>query len=151
MYVLAPDFNIITAFSSTTGKMTDSISITERFLSLVLSEVLSDLGVNEKVIFKRQEASAIRESALKCIKNYLFKGIYRLGSKAEGSTIAGLQSDSDIMHVLKYYQVIQSTSEWTHGVRNFLMIQDDTTSPGYCMLQLLRHDVPLPETDCPSG
>ena len=41
-------------------------------------------------------------------------------------------------------------SEWQLGDINSLMIQDETVSPGYCMLQLLRKDDPLPYNFLPN-
>jgi hypothetical protein len=40
--------------------------------------------------------------------------------------------------------VIQDWSEWEYGKRNYLMIQDENVSPGYCLLQILPFVV---ETD----
>jgi hypothetical protein len=42
------------------------------------------------------------------------------------------------------YNVIQDWSELEYGKRNLLMIQDENVSPGYCLLQELRDDAPLP-------
>jgi hypothetical protein len=43
--------------------------------------------------------------------------------------------------------VIQDWAEWKQGKCNLLMIQDNNTTPGYCSLQQLATDVPLPLTE----
>ncbi|XP_053406301.1 uncharacterized protein LOC128559145 [Mercenaria mercenaria] len=76
--------------------------------------------------------------------------LYNLGSQSEGTTTLGLSSDFDQVICLNIYNVIQDWRDWQPGVQNLLMIQDDTVSPGYCLLQCLRQDVPLPYNDVPN-
>jgi hypothetical protein len=42
---------------------------------------------------------------------------------------------------------MQEYSEWKQGYLNLLMIKDVNTPPGYCLLQVIRPDQPLPSKD----
>ncbi|XP_060562593.1 uncharacterized protein LOC132722168 [Ruditapes philippinarum] len=75
---------------------------------------------------------------------------YFLGSQSEGTTTVGLDSDIDVLVCMYDCNIIQDMSEWKHCKVNYLMIQDENTTPGYCFLQLLRHDAPLPVTASPN-
>ncbi|XP_060592886.1 uncharacterized protein LOC132747503 [Ruditapes philippinarum] len=56
-----------------------------------------------------------------------------------------MQSDLDQLYCDKAFPVIQDWRDWIPGLYNHLMIQDNSVSPGYCLLQVLRPDAPLPE------
>jgi hypothetical protein len=70
--------------------------------------------------------------------------VYFFDSQTESTTTNGLESDSDLLSSQLKFNIIQDWSEWKPGKINLLMIQNDTVSPGYCYLQILRHDIPLP-------
>ncbi|XP_053402822.1 uncharacterized protein LOC128558060 [Mercenaria mercenaria] len=115
-------------------------------VSLKLSEVLSDICVNERMIQKRRRTALLFET-MQTSSNRLQGinvSIYNFGSRSEGSTTKGLNSDNDTLLCLNEYNMIQDWGEWQPGMLNLLVIQDDTTSPGYCLLQCLRIDEPLP-------
>ncbi|XP_045216485.2 uncharacterized protein LOC123566443 isoform X2 [Mercenaria mercenaria] len=117
-------------------------------ISMRLSEVLDDIGVNENMVVKIRRAILLKET-MHSIKNKAADRritVYILGSQSESTTTIGLQSDADTLYSLDNNIVIQDWSEWTAGKKNFLMIQNETTTPGYCLLQSLRCDVPLPVT-----
>jgi hypothetical protein len=117
-------------------------------LSLMLSEVLNDIGVNERMVMRRRRGIMLIET-MRNIRCRLTDGnlsYYNLGSQSEGTTTKGLDSDLDILACMHDFNIIQDWSEWEPGKLNYLMIQDENTTPGYCFLQLLRHDEPLPET-----
>ncbi|XP_053402139.1 uncharacterized protein LOC128557805 [Mercenaria mercenaria] len=119
-------------------------------ISMRLSEVLDDIGVDEYIVMKRRRANLLNET----MQTIHFRGsfthsqktVYQLGSQSEGTTTMGLQSDTDILICLDDNIVIQDWSEWTPSKKAFLMIQNETTPPGYCLLQVLRPDTPLPVT-----
>ncbi|XP_060554157.1 cyclic GMP-AMP synthase-like isoform X1 [Ruditapes philippinarum] len=120
-------------------------------LSLMLSEVLHDIGVNERTVMGRRRHFMLLETIWN-IKNRLADTnltYYSLGSNSEGTTTIGLQSDIDVLGYFSNFNIIQDWSEWEHGKDNFLMIQDENTTPGYCFLQRLRNDEPLPLTVIP--
>ncbi|XP_060554220.1 uncharacterized protein LOC132715245 [Ruditapes philippinarum] len=119
-----------------------------RNVSLRLSKVLDEIGVNERMVIKQRRLRLFEET-LKTIGQQLLThgdvNVYSLGSRVEGTTTVGLNSDTDLLFTLPMYKVIQDWSEWEPGKQNLLMIQDDTVSPGYCLLQILRKDAPLQE------
>ncbi|XP_060603813.1 uncharacterized protein LOC132756699 [Ruditapes philippinarum] len=120
-------------------------------LSLMLSEVLHDIGVNERIVMRRRRQFMLEETNGN-ISNSLtdINGTeYLLGSQSEGTTTIGLHSDIDMLCCLHNYNIIQDYSEWEPDKRNYLMIQDVNTTPGYCFLQRLRNDEPLPATVTP--
>ncbi|XP_053395464.1 uncharacterized protein LOC123523851 [Mercenaria mercenaria] len=120
-------------------------------VSLRLSEVLADVGVDERIVKKRRKTWLLKES----METIAFKlrvynknvSSYFLGSQSEGTTTRGLKSDMDRLFCHNNINVIQDWADWEPGVRNYLMIQDETVSPGYCLLQRLRDDAPLPYND----
>ncbi|XP_060558229.1 uncharacterized protein LOC132718534 [Ruditapes philippinarum] len=122
-------------------------------LSLKMSQVMDMIGVNEKIVMKRRRISMLLNESLLTVIHQLCgndKNVFFFGSTIEGTTTPGLHSDTDSLISLNKFNVIQDRSEWEYGKRNFLMIQDENVSPGYCLLQKLRDDVPLPlvvETD----
>ncbi|XP_060560706.1 uncharacterized protein LOC132720567 [Ruditapes philippinarum] len=116
-------------------------------VSMKLSEVLADIGVDDRIVLKRRRSVLLRE-AVKNVNDQLWNmniyTSYYFGSRSEGTTTMGLRSDADHLFCLNAFSVIQDWSEWIPGVLNYLMIQDSSVSPGYCVLQMLRPDVPLP-------
>ncbi|XP_060576080.1 uncharacterized protein LOC132733454 isoform X2 [Ruditapes philippinarum] len=121
--------------------------------SLMLSEVLDDIGVNERNMKKGRRVFLLIETMQTMTrKSFGFNNIlYILGSRSEGTTTIGLESDSDILFCSNDANVIQDRSEWEEGKVNYFMIQDENTTPGYCFLQLFQNDKPLPGTIIPDG
>ncbi|XP_053402816.1 uncharacterized protein LOC128558055 [Mercenaria mercenaria] len=117
-----------------------------RTVSLKLSEVLNDIGANKRMILKRRRIYLLRETMEICTDILLGENIstFHFGSQSEGSTTLGLHSDTDTLYCSSEFNVIQDWSEWQPGKLNLLMIQDETTSPGYCLLQYLRDEEPPP-------
>ncbi|XP_060608374.1 uncharacterized protein LOC132760414 [Ruditapes philippinarum] len=116
-------------------------------LSLKMSQVMDGIGINEKIVMKRRKAMLLNESILTLTQQLRGNDVnmFNFGSQIEGTTTLGLQSDTDCVISMNTYNVIQDWSEWEYGKRNLLMIQDENVSPGYCLLQELRDDAPLPE------
>ncbi|XP_045212673.2 uncharacterized protein LOC123563747 [Mercenaria mercenaria] len=119
-----------------------------RNISMRLSEVLDDIAVNEKMILKTRRTSVLKETSRTIWHRARQHQItnYHFGSWSEGTTTLGLKSDSDHLFTQDNFNVIQDWSEWTLGKQNLRMIQNETTAPGYCLLQMLRPDAPLPDT-----
>ncbi|XP_045167321.2 uncharacterized protein LOC123530603 [Mercenaria mercenaria] len=115
-------------------------------VSLALSEVLSDIGVNETILLKRRRKMLLQESISTTVSQLDDTNSceYYFGSKSEGTTTPGLNSDIDTLRCYNQYNIIQNLSEWEPGKSNYMMIQDETVSPGYCLLQRLRKRAPLP-------
>ncbi|XP_053389516.1 uncharacterized protein LOC128552494 [Mercenaria mercenaria] len=120
-----------------------------RAVSLRLSEVLADIGVDERIVLKRRRVYLLRETMYTITGKLqdVSGSYYTLGSQSEGSTTLGLDSDSDQLYSLNFINLIQDWADWEPGMMNKLMIQDETVSPGYCLLQPLRDDAPLPFND----
>ncbi|XP_045157494.2 uncharacterized protein LOC123523840 [Mercenaria mercenaria] len=120
-------------------------------VSLRLSEVLADIGVDERIVQKRRRTWLLAESmqTISLQQQDFNCSAYFLGSQSEGTTTHGLDSDIDILICPNNLNVIQDWADWEPGVCNYLMIQDETVSSGYCLLQLLRDDAPLPYNDVP--
>ncbi|XP_053404953.1 uncharacterized protein LOC128558765 [Mercenaria mercenaria] len=123
-------------------------------MSMRLSGVLAEIGVDERIVMKRRRAFLLIESirtSSTLLQDNLIPGtlIYYLGSQSEGATTPGLKSDIDMLNCDNAFNVIQDWSEWKPGVRNYLMIQDETVSSGYCLLQRLRNDIPCPHIYAP--
>ncbi|XP_060563066.1 uncharacterized protein LOC132722563 [Ruditapes philippinarum] len=116
-------------------------------VSMKLSEVLADIGVDERIVMKRRRTWLLMESIQNITLQQLNRNdsAYIFGSQSEGTTTIDLQSDLDHIYCNKDLPIIQDWSDWIPGVNNLLMIQDNSISPGYCLLQRLRSDAPLPE------
>ncbi|XP_053403572.1 uncharacterized protein LOC128558436 [Mercenaria mercenaria] len=98
------------------------------------------------MVLKRRWAARLKETMLTISLRPRNKSVYIFGSTSEGTTTERLNSDLDYLTCDHNYNVIQDYAEWKYGFINLLMIQDNTTSPGYCLLRLIRADVPLPAT-----
>ncbi|XP_045156710.2 uncharacterized protein LOC123523127 [Mercenaria mercenaria] len=111
-----------------------------------LSEVLADIGVDERIVLKRRRSWLLGESVMN--RSLQLQDLkvthYYLGSQPEGTTTLGLSSDYDLLICNNNYNIIQDWKDWQPGMVNLLKIQDATVSPGYCLLQRLRNDAPLP-------
>ncbi|XP_045195612.2 uncharacterized protein LOC123551043 [Mercenaria mercenaria] len=121
-------------------------------VSVKLSEVLSDIGVDERIVLKRRRGALLAESmATRSLQlQDCNDTTYYFGSQSEGTTTLDLHSDTDRLYCFNDFNVIQDRSDWKPGVQICLMIQDDTVSPGYCLLQPLRKDTPHPYHTVPN-
>ena len=117
----------------------------ERFpvLSVHLSRVLDDIGLNKLTVRRRREAYLFTEQYETLMYRTLGKQLttYSFGSQVEGTTTQGLASDIDTLYCYDEYNVMQDMSDWKQDKRNLLMLQEDT-APGYCRLQLPGPHVP---------
>ncbi|XP_060577058.1 uncharacterized protein LOC132734350 [Ruditapes philippinarum] len=120
-------------------------------LSLILSDVLDDLGVNEQMVMRRRKLMKLYETmgTITMMSTGTNMTFYILGSQIEGTTTKGLKPDIDVLACVNNFNVIQDLSEWEHGKENYLMIQDENTTPGYCFLQLIQSHKPVPVTEIP--
>ncbi|XP_060597763.1 uncharacterized protein LOC132751594 [Ruditapes philippinarum] len=115
-------------------------------VSIRLSEVLADIGVDERMILKTRRTWLLKESLHNINYQLLDKDStlkYIFGSQSEGTTTLEMESDIDQLVNIKTFTVIQDWNDWTPGVHNLLMIEDNSVSPGYCLLQCPVNDVPL--------
>ncbi|XP_060583124.1 uncharacterized protein LOC132739426 [Ruditapes philippinarum] len=119
--------------------------------SLMLSEVLDDIGVNERIVMRRRRNCMLLETM--CNINRTLSDInqtdYYLGSQIEGTTTEGLKSDYDILLCTHNVNIMQDRLEWKKGKLNYLIIQDENTTPGYCFLQKFETYLHLPASVIP--
>ncbi|XP_060558750.1 uncharacterized protein LOC132719030 [Ruditapes philippinarum] len=117
-------------------------------VSLKLSDVLGDIGLNERLVLKRRKEMLLAET-IRTVPESVFSDhtLYMFGSLSEGTTTLGLLSDTDILLCNHMINLMQEYSEWKQGYLNLLMIKDVNSSPGYCLLQVIRPDQPLPSKD----
>ncbi|KAL4218494.1 hypothetical protein ACF0H5_023228 [Mactra antiquata] len=122
-------------------------------LSLLISEVFDDIGVSDEIIQKRKQCALFREFVLNVLSLSNNKNTtqYLFGSQSEGTTTEGINSDVDVLLCVPNFNVINDWSHWKQGEVNLLMVQHQTIAPGYCLLQLLRSDVPLAAEYIPNG
>ena len=111
-------------------------------LSLKLSEVLNDIGVNETNVIKRRQTILLEET-MRSFRDF-DTTVFHFGSLSEGTTTSGLNSDFDTLNCKHKVNVIQDYADWQPGLCNLLMVKDENTPPGYCQLQVIRQDLPLP-------
>ncbi|XP_045201862.2 uncharacterized protein LOC123555263 isoform X2 [Mercenaria mercenaria] len=116
-----------------------------------LSQVLDDVGVNERTVNVRRRIGLLGESMWTLRDNVLGNNIkyYSFGSQTEGTTTLGLNSDTDVLGCYTDVNMIQDWGDWKQGKLNLLMIHDDAIPPGYCRLQVLRSDIPEAAEDLP--
>ncbi|XP_052815661.1 uncharacterized protein LOC128242528 [Mya arenaria] len=120
----------------------------EQVLSLRLSRVLEDIGVNRYMLTKRRRTWLIKETGMTISETLQGrnKKYYHYGSQSEGTTTPGMQSDIDTLSCIADIPVILDWDEWQQGNSHLLAIYTDQLPPQHCWLQRLRHDLPLPET-----
>ncbi|XP_045204663.2 uncharacterized protein LOC123557316 [Mercenaria mercenaria] len=103
-----------------------------------LSQVLDEVGLNENMRFVRQKTNLLMER-MECLRSKVSchnSVMYYFGSQTEGSTTAGLGSDKDKLMCTTLVNVVQDETECIEGKCNVLIVQDDTTPPGYCSIKL---------------
>ncbi|XP_052762685.1 uncharacterized protein LOC128205222 [Mya arenaria] len=122
----------------------------QHVMSLRLSRVLEDIGVTRRqtVMMRRNTWLAAEkiQAVLECIPNRN-RTFYFFGSQSEGTTTLGMESDVDCLRSSNDSPVFLELSEWQPS-RNgsFLVLQDESSPPQHCNLQILRFDLPLPAT-----
>ncbi|XP_052815342.1 uncharacterized protein LOC128242290 [Mya arenaria] len=115
-------------------------------MSMRLSRVLADIGVNRYMMDRRRWTWLMRES-METINNRIYfrnSTYYHFGSQTEGTTTNGMKSDIDTLACMNNFPVILDWSDWKQGRQQLLVVRTDETPPQQCWLQRLRSDLPLP-------
>ncbi|KAH3812662.1 uncharacterized protein LOC127835240 [Dreissena polymorpha] len=123
------------------------MKITE--LSTRMSEVLDDSGAGEHTVMERRR-TYLRRERMETLNNRLLgnnKHCFHFGSQSEGTTLPGLQSDVDSLAIDNNENIMTVVEDWEEGMRNYLMLHDDSTDPQQYLLQVFRDDTPEPETN----
>ncbi|XP_045157001.2 uncharacterized protein LOC123523383 [Mercenaria mercenaria] len=115
-------------------------------VSIHLSNVLDEVGLDEGTLNTRRRTSSLQESAVTLQLeqgNSKSMRCHYFGSRTEGTTIPGLNSDLDVVLSDNHVNIIQNIDESVECDEekvSMLMIQDDSVPPGYCRLQVLNCD-----------
>ncbi|KAH3841166.1 hypothetical protein DPMN_114624 [Dreissena polymorpha] len=123
-------------------------------MSLLLSSVMDDLGVNEEVIVLRRNVYSFREKVISVIYETLWYPksewtFYIVGSQVEGSITDGMCSYTDHEHVHNYKNVCLTVADYKANKMNVLAIKDERCSPQCCLIQVLvkfQDNAPKPAT-----
>ncbi|XP_045156543.2 uncharacterized protein LOC123523025 [Mercenaria mercenaria] len=111
-------------------------------ISLKLVEVLKEIGLSEQTVLKMRNTYILSETLDNIPSKILNTGekTYMFGSNTEGTTTCGLESDVDTLLCIKFYNVMQHTSEFKLNMLQNLMMINSEASPGYCFLQIAGYD-----------
>jgi hypothetical protein len=113
-------------------------------VSNCLSHVLENVGVNEETVAKRQElyhqSEVIKEIGFNLMAKYFNIPFYKnfkichFGSRIEGSTTLGINSDIDLVYLCPFlYSIVQSHVRNTQGLCKVMI--EKSTPNGYCKLK----------------
>ncbi|XP_052226330.1 uncharacterized protein LOC127841501 [Dreissena polymorpha] len=109
--------------------------------SAALDKALSDIGVNEETIQLRRTTWLYLE-ALHTIHQQaqdLDTDVYYFGSRTEGSTTEGMDSDNDSL-VCYRFPVIHNIADMQFELGHIVVVMDTSTPPQCCCLQWLLPD-----------
>jgi len=117
-------------------------------LSEVLYQVLECVCVNPWVVKRRRDTFLHREAAwdVRAHQQGVDMTHFHFGSQSEGTTTAGLQSDTDMLFSINNINIMYSWADWQQGKDNYLMVRDEDTPPQHYLLQWIRPDIPHPVT-----
>ena len=115
-----------------------------RQLSLVVYELLDQLGLSEEIRKLHRERAYTGEISNNLVRGDLCRG-YTFGSAIEGTQTPGMNSDIDIAIVDQAIEVFTNCSS-SGGKPGFIVVQDETTPPGLVKLQMIYDNEPLQGT-----
>ncbi|KAH3775992.1 uncharacterized protein LOC127844946 [Dreissena polymorpha] len=126
------------------------MEIPEHFaeLSIRMSEALDESGAGKETVLERRRTFLWREQMEKIAMKLQGRNVecFHFGSQSEGTTIPGLQSDIDLLISFNNENIITEWEDWKAGIKNYLMLRDDTTPPQQYLLQAFKDYIPEPET-----
>ncbi|XP_052785881.1 uncharacterized protein LOC128221341 isoform X5 [Mya arenaria] len=116
------------------------------WMSLRLSRVLDDIGVNRRVVRKRRETFLLREAVETITDKISVENMtsFHFGSQSEGTTTLGMNSDIDLLGCDNETNIMSDWLDWEDGIQNFLMVKEESTPPQHYWLQWIRKDSPEP-------
>lgn len=114
-------------------------------LSLRLCKILDSIGASEDNRMVHMETSITLEIINSCVIKSKNKSSYIFGSRAEGTTTIGLNSDIDILYCNESFEVFQCISDipMQHDGQYRLIVREKNTKPGYCKLQKVELKTPI--------
>ncbi|XP_052773633.1 uncharacterized protein LOC128212295 [Mya arenaria] len=113
-----------------------------QLMSLRLSRALDDIGVSEWMITRRRRMALMEESVL-CLSQRAINpdyNIYNFGSKTEGSTTLGMNSDTDML--LSIFSAQLDCSGWQPDV-SFIAFKNERIPPQHCYVQICGPELSL--------
>ena len=114
-------------------------------LSLALYQILEDSGASDEVRNLWKEAFTAKEIK-HTIGTQPTTSVYFFGSSGEGTTIADMNPDLDMVLVDNRLPVITDCS-YVPREKCLLLVHDNDTQAGYAKLQLVSNRVPLYQND----
>ncbi|KAH3718778.1 hypothetical protein DPMN_061585, partial [Dreissena polymorpha] len=117
-------------------------------LSIRMSEALNDSGAGKETVFERRRTYLRREQIEKLARPLVGKKreCFHFGSQSEGTATPGLQSDIDFLSSDNELNIMTVWEDWEAGMKNLLMLHDDTIPPQQYLLQVIQDYTPEPET-----
>ena len=116
-------------------------------ISRILYQVLEDTGVTVETRKLMIEKCISKENLTHWkFLNYYGNNMYVCGSTYEGTTTPGLQSDYDVVNVLRNLPKVADISDCPVG-KSLALIQDHSTPAAYFKLQLVHNRLPLFEQE----
>ncbi|XP_052766322.1 uncharacterized protein LOC128207441 isoform X2 [Mya arenaria] len=113
-------------------------------MSLRLSRVLGDIGINKKMVSLRRRTWLLIEKQFTITFTAFHNKIqtfFNFGSQSEGTTTIGMKSDVDLLRLDVNNPVLLDMSEWEPGKESLCVIKNEHTPPQHCNLQLLETDI----------
>ncbi|XP_052774609.1 uncharacterized protein LOC128213120 [Mya arenaria] len=119
-------------------------------MSLKLSKVLGDIGVNRDMVKLRRKTWLTIEkhqTAFSINSRISSLHYFHFGSQTEGTTTLGMESDADILCLGYEHLIMLEMSEWQPGrIETLLVLKNEHSPPQHCILQMIRPDRPMPVT-----
>ncbi|KAH3740564.1 hypothetical protein DPMN_047270 [Dreissena polymorpha] len=111
-------------------------------------DALDDSGAGKETVLERRRTYLRREHIEKIA--YQLQGTNRecfhFGSQSEGTTTPGLQSDIDFLVSDNKINIMTVWENWKTGMKNLLMLHDNTTPPQQFLLQVIQDHTQEPVT-----
>ena len=122
-----------------------SVPVFYKPLSLRLCEILDIIGASEDTRKWHMETAIATEIGNTFIRKDHSVSSYVFGSKAEGTTTHGLNSDTDFLYCYDIPEVLQNISDTPlqYDQQWMLIVRDGHTKPGYCKLQVVQSRIPF--------
>jgi len=130
----------------------------QKELSRDVYDAFQAIGVTSNMIHRRRHESLLEETLKTTGNKILGESVsyFIVGSRVEGSTTKGMQSDIDAVNCIDCVKVVLKLGAWQTGKINMLAFKDETTPPQFYKLCRLRSTpdgrqeymrVPVDDTD----
>ncbi|KAH3896975.1 hypothetical protein DPMN_021158 [Dreissena polymorpha] len=107
-----------------------------------MSKALDGIGAGKDTVLERRR-TYLRRERMWTIQSQL-RGFdaecFHFGSQSEGTTTPGLQSDIDLLFSRSDRTIMSVWEDWKSGMRNLLILHDDSTPPQQYLLQVISNN-----------